>query len=391
MNASPPVSQILPGVHRVRYGRADGGVTEFWYAWRGGARILRATAKSDALLEREIARLMPEAMAAYQAERRPGGDHKFLYGLITRYLASPEFERGAPRTRRDRRRFLDRAREELGEMELRALEARGARAFLIKWRDRYQATPKTADELLGALGVVMQWAADRGEIASNPVKDFPRIYRVNRADMIWKPEDLALLYPHCAPELEHAVRLAALTGLRFGDLIRLPWGAVGEHAIVWQTGKSRGRRTVVIPVYDQLRQLLAEIPRVSSVTILNSARKTPWKEPGLASAMRRAKLDAESRAVEQGLKDAGILKLRFHDLRGTAATNFIAAGLTLDQVATILGWSKGKVDQIAARYVTAETIGLAMVATLRRNMPKTKSVKGGVKGGARGPSRAPKS
>jgi len=40
----------------------------------------------------------------------------------------------------------------------------------------------------------------------------------------------------------------------------------------------------------------------------------------------------------------------------------------------ILGWSKGKVEQIAARYVTAEEIGLAMVTKLRRNTAKTKSV-----------------
>lgn len=374
MTASPLVSQILPGVHRVRKPRADGGVTEFWYAWRGGPQILRATANSDVLLGREIGHRMPAAIAAYETERRPAVDHKFLYGLITRYLSSPEFERGAPRTRKDRRKFLDRAREELGEMELRALEARRARSLLIEWRDRYQNTPKTADELLGALGVVLQWAADRGEIATNPVKDFPRIYRVNRADVIWTSEDLALIKPHCAPELDHAVRLAALTGLRLGDLICLPWGAIGEHAIVWQTGKSRGRRTVVIPLYDQLRQLLVEIPRVASVTVLNSARKRPWKGPGLESAIRRAKLDAEAFALEQGLADAGVLKLRFHDLRGTAATNFIRAGLSLDDVATILGWSKSKIEQIAARYVTAEAIGLAMVAKLRRNKPKTKPV-----------------
>ena len=164
MTVSPPVSQVLPGVHRVRAERADGGVTEFWYAWRGGPRILRATANSDALLARELGRLMPAAVAAYVAERKPGGDHKFLYGLITRYLSSAEFERGAPRTRRDRRRFLDLAREELGELELRALEARGARALLHKWRDQFQATPKTADERLGSLGIVLQWAADRGEM-----------------------------------------------------------------------------------------------------------------------------------------------------------------------------------------------------------------------------------
>lgn len=330
---------------------------------------MRAEAKSDALLARDIARLIPAAIQAYEAERRPKGDHKFLYGLITRYLASPEFQNDlAPRTMRDRRKFLDTARVDLGELELRALEARGARHTLIRWRDRFSDTPKTADELLGSLSIVLQWAANRGEIRDNPLKDFPRLYHSNRADIIWTADDLAKLKPHCAPELDQAVRLALLTGLRSGDLIKLSWTSVGEHAIQWQTGKSRGRTTVTIPILDDLRALLAEIPRVSSVTILNSARKRPWKENGLASAFGRAK------------RDAGIVGLRFHDLRGTAATNLHRAGLELGDVATILGWQKDKVERIANRYITGQEMGMAMIERIKRNRVETETVNRSVNG-----------
>jgi integrase len=231
--------------------------------------------------------------------------------------------------------------------------------------------------LLGALGIVLQGATDRGELAANPVKDFPRLYKANRADVIWTPGDLEKLLPHCAPELNHAVRLAALSGLRLGDLIKLPWASVGQRAIVWQTGKSRGRRTVVIPIYPALTELLREIPRSPSLSILNSARRRPWCEAGLESAFRRAKVDADGApAVAAGDHKAvsGIRQLRFHDLRGSAATNFVRAGLDLHDVAMVLGWSKAKIEQIAARYVTAEEIGLAMVEKLRRNGAETESV-----------------
>jgi len=372
LSSSLDISKLLPGMHRVRAPRADGGVTEFWYAWRGGPRILRASAKSDALLAAEIARLAPVAIAAFEAGKRPA-DSKFLFGLITRYLASPAFEGLAERTRRDRRKFLDRARDDLGEMALTALEARGARKFLIDWRDRFQKTPKTADELLGALSIVLQWAHDKGEIGANPVHEFPRIYHCNRAEVIWEPQHFAIALPHSALELQHALRFAALTGLREADLIKVPKTAVRDHGIVWQTGKSSGRRTVVIPITEPLRALLAEIlaspAAQDSVTVLNSSRGRPWTASGLAAGVRRMRIDAAAAAVKARGPGAesGIAHLRIHDLRGTAATNFIRAGLELGDVATILGWKKEKVEQIALRYVTAEAISLAIVERLRRN------------------------
>ncbi|MDP3853653.1 tyrosine-type recombinase/integrase [Phenylobacterium sp.] len=362
---------MLPGVHRVRVSLAGGRRREYWYAWRGGPRILEATAQGDAALDREVARLTPRAAAAYEAERSPRADNFTFYGLITRYLVHLESDgKLGARTKSDRRKHLDVARADLGTMELQAFESRKARGFLITWRDGYKATPKTADDRLAAVGAVLQWAADRGELAGNPVKDFPRIYKVDRADIIWRTQDLAVLLAHAAPEFDHAVRLAGLTALRESDLIGLPWSAVGENAIIWQTGKSRRRKTVVIPITPPLRALLSAIPRRDAVTVLTSSRGLPWTISGLAAALRRARQDALKLAREKAGDPAavsGIEGLRWHDLRGTAATNFILAGLTLDEVAMILGWKLDRVKEIAARYVSGEAMGMAMIRRLKRN------------------------
>ena len=53
--------------------------------------------------------------------------------------------------------------------------------------------------------------------------------------------------------MAHAVDLAAHTGLRLGDLVRLSWSHVGEDAIVIRTGKSKQRREAIIPLYDESR------------------------------------------------------------------------------------------------------------------------------------------
>lgn len=380
MTASPSIPLILPGVHRVRW-ESSAGITEYWYAWRGGPRILTAKGSSDAQVAREVARLMPAAIEQYNAERQPAGDHKFLFGLITRYLAAMAETDLADRTKRDRRQHLEFARKHLGHMELKALESRRARTVLIDWRDGFSATPKTADDRLGAVSTVLQWAADRGEISRNPVADFPRLYKANRADVIWEVQHQAILLRHAAPEFAYAFRLAALTGLRESDLIALPRTALGPDAIVWQTGKSRGRRTIVIPITPALKTLLDEIPTCDSVTVLNSARGRPWKVSGIAAALRRARIDALEEAQKIGGPDAlsGIEGLRWHDLRGTAATNFLLAGLEMADVALILGWKPDKVKEIAARYISGQAMGLAMVKRLGRNTSKTKRVKGAVK------------
>jgi integrase len=362
---------------------ADGRRREFWYAWRGGPKILEATAQGDAALDREIARLAPKAAVAYEEQRSPRADKVTFHGLVTRYLAFMADDASiGPRTKSDRRKYLDVARADLGTMELRAFESRKARGFLINWRDKYQSIPKTADERLGAVGMVLQWAADRGELVANPVKDFPRIYKVNRADVIWREEDLAVLLAHAAPEFEYAVRLAAHTALRESDLVGLPWSAVGTDAIVWQTGKSRRRKTIVIPITKPLRALLNEIPQRDAVTVLTSARKLPWTVSGISAALRRARIDALKLAKKTRGPEAtsGIEGLRWHDLRGTAATNFILGGLTLEEVALVLGWELDRVREIAARYVSGEAMGMAMVKRLSRNASKTKPVNGAVNG-----------
>ena len=144
----------------------------------------------------------------------------------------------------------------------------------------------------------------------------------------------------CSAEIAHAVDLAAHTGLRLGDLLRLSWSHVGEDAITFATGKSRGRREAIIPLYDGLRDVLARIPK-RSTTVLTSSKLRPWTADGFGSSFNDAKHAA-------GIADKD---LHFHDLRGTAATKFYIAGLPIRVIAEILAWSEDQVERIIRRYV----------------------------------------
>lgn len=145
----------------------------------------------------------------------------------------------------------------------------------------------------------------------------------------------------CSIELAQAVDLAAYSGLRLGDLIRLAWTHIGDDAIVLPTGKSRHQREAIIPLYDELRDVLAGIPK-RAATVLTSAWGRPWTQSGLSSAVQRVK------NLTPGWEDRD---LHFHDLRGTAATRFYKAGLDRRVIAEIMGWEEAHVGKIIRRYV----------------------------------------
>jgi len=128
--------------------------------------------------------------------------------------------------------------------------------------------------------------------------------------------------------------------LRLSDLLRVAWSHVGDDAIVLTTGKSRHRREAIIPLYGALRDVLARIPK-RATTILASSRRRPWTADGFGSSFNKAKIDA-------GMSERD---LHFNDLRGTAATKFYIAGLSMREIAETLAWEEESVEKIIRRYV----------------------------------------
>lgn len=212
-------------------------------------------------------------------------------------------------------------------------------------RNQWADKPRSADYGMQVLSRVLSHAVELGKIAGNPCEGIKHMYSGDRSEIIWTDADIAQLRTgapesRCSPDVMHAVELASHTGLRPSDLLRLSWSHVGEDAIVLSTGKSRGRREAIIPMYDDLRAVLDRIPKRSTV-ILTNVRRRPWTANGCGTAFNRAKI-----AAKFGGRD-----LHFHDLRGTAATRFYTAGLSIRVIAEILAWSEEQVERIIRRYV----------------------------------------
>ena len=316
----------LKGIHTVK---ANGKT--YHYAWRGGPR-LRGEPGSPAFHQ--------SYNEAVESRRTP--DTGRFKSLVTLYKASNDYKRLADLTRENWAPWLDRISDYFGELRVAQFDRpEKIRPVIRRWRNQWADKPRTADFGMQVLSRVCSHAVDPlGKLASNPCEGIKQLYNSDRSEIIWTDSDIATLKKTCSPEIAHAVDLAAHTGLRLSDLLRLSWSHVGDDAITLSTGKSRGRREAIIPLYDDLRKLLKRIPK-NSTTILTNSRRRPWTADGFGSSFNTAKKEAGI-----GHKD-----LHFHDLRGTAATKFYIAGLSIRVIAEILAWSEDQVERIIRRYV----------------------------------------
>ena len=247
--------------------------------------------------------------------------------------------------------WLDRIQDHFGELRIEQFDRPAIKPFITRWRDTYKATPRAADMGLQVLSRLLTFGMGEGKLATNATTGISRLYEANRAGLIWTQADFDALQPHASDEVFQAAQLAALTGLRQADLLKLSWAHIKPNSIEIATGKSGGRRSTIIPLYGELRAYLATL-RKRALTVLVTTHGEPWKS-GFGASWGRA------------VRAAGI-DLHFHDLRGTAATRFYLGGLSIRQIAEAMAWSEGDVEPLINRYVKRDEVLLEMIARMDR-------------------------
>src|SRR5262249_37329192 len=118
------------------------------------------------------------------------------------------------------------------------------RPVIRRWRNQWADKPRTADYGMQVLSRVLSYAVDPlGKVAGNPCEGLKRLYSGDRSEIIWTDSDLKRLKDGatkkpCPESIKNAVDLAAHTGLRLSDLLRLSWSHVGEDAITLASGRA---------------------------------------------------------------------------------------------------------------------------------------------------------
>jgi integrase len=332
----------LKGVHINHRRLASGQLVTYYYAWRGGPRLVGEPGS-------------PEFITSYQAaySSRRTGDRSLFRSIIVAYRASPEFAKLASQTAANYARYLAKIELAFADMPLVALDDPRVTRDFLDWRDGIGARSHSdADNAWKVLMRLLSWARGSGLTTYRPPERVERLYHADRSEKIWTEEHVAAFLAVAPDYLQRALVLALETGQRQGDLLKLPWSAYDGTWIRLRQGKT-GRK-VSLPVTRRLRSVLENTPRTSPVILANSLGR-PWLQRSFREAWLRA------------TREAGIDDLHFHDLRGTAVTRLAEAGCTEAEIATITGHTLASVHTILERYLArTDKLAIAAIAKLER-------------------------
>jgi len=209
-----------------------------------------------------------------------------------------------------------------GEAPLAAFDLRSIIPRLTAYRDQtWGHSPSAAEEAQVALSAFLTWAKTDGRLDFNRLSGVPSPYVRVEKQRLWSAQEQALFIQSAPEHLKLAFRLLILTGLRLGDLVRLPVTAVRREHVIIPTGKSGGRREAIIPLIEPLRAVLDECREfrgrfdLAQTTVLVNSRGMPWTADGFSTSFNRQRA-----AVGLGSADNGPT---IHDGRKTAATNAV--------------------------------------------------------------------
>jgi integrase len=204
----------LKGINRAKVKLANGERVVYFYAWRGGPRLVGEPGSPE---------FIASYYAAVQSRREP--DRSTFHSVIAGYKASQDFLGLSPRSQSDYLKQIKKIETAFADLPIAALDdARVTREF-IEWRDNMAASPRQADYAWTVLMRLLSWARARGLTLYRPPERIDRLYHADRSEKIWEEQHIAAFMAVASEPLQRALVLALETGQRQGDVLTLPWSA----------------------------------------------------------------------------------------------------------------------------------------------------------------------
>lgn len=190
-------------------------------------------------------------------------------------------------------------------------------------------SPATVGRILTTLRIALNQAARDRLLPDNPADAVP-LPRVEREPFEAMDEaNASAIIDACkGSAVENLVVLLLGSGLRAGEALGLDWRDVGDGFVIVRRSKTTVR---AVPISDDaiaaLEAQKAATPRYGpDVPVFLGERKT-----------QRMRVDTALQSFQRCLADAGLPKMRLHDLRHGVATLLVARGVHMRVIAQQLG------------------------------------------------------
>jgi integrase len=250
-----------------------------------------------------------------------------------------------------------------GETRLEDITAADVEAFsaALVWREHRgrRITPRTRIKVLNVLHGVFARAKKVWGLSTNPASDVERPPQRPSGDIdVFSPEGVWSLVRGAADERDAAIYLtAAFTGLRMGELRAVRWRDVDFPRSVIRVRASYAAGTVSVPKSGKVRS----VPMVEEVArqLACLSERAAWTgDDDLVFAEPEGTWlndDKLRRRYERALHDAGLRRLRFHDLRHT----FGSLAITRADIVEVQAWMGHADIQTTMRYLHYRDSGQA--------------------------------
>ena len=334
---------------------APGGTKAFVLDFHAGGKHRRVTLARVGEMTLKAAReLAGKEMARVRAgeahlvnRRREAAEAPTVADAVRRFLTDYA-DRRIANGRMKRRTVADYASQcravilpALGAMPVAAVEASDIEAMVDPLK------PVMRNRILALSSRVFTLAEHWGlrPQRTNPARGIERSVETAR-DRVLSPAEFEALAVALADRAERnpaavaAIRLAAMTGLRIGEVLAVQWQHVDmETGALLLPETKTGRRWHDLPA--AALAVLDTLPRINDWCFTNGRSAVGYKHTA-----------ATFRAVAAA---AGLADVRLHDLRRTVATRAAASGLSVLELRALLGW---KSTAMPSRYVALSGDGI---------------------------------
>lgn len=297
-----------------------------------------------------------------QRERRRASTIKpgTFADVVRAYMHSPKFDALARSTRTSYAYLLKIAErpDTLGALPVEIIRPALVQAFLDGFADR-PAQQKCAQTVMKA---VEKWAIVR-DFLPHPITTGTEAPGGDGGYEPWTDEQVQLAETRARPHLARIVTLAANTGQRGSDLVKMRWsdieeyeGRLGVNVIQRKTGL-----VIWIPFTQELMRAISTWERRPTFIALKEDG-LPFTRQQLSDQWLR---ERDTKAALAPLSKAGCV---LHGLRATAAVRLRRAGATSGQIGAMIGMSEPTVNRYC-RFSVQRDNAMAAVHYLDKTKP----------------------